>query len=170
MAKASKNYEPDVTEKTIEDNAVKDVIDIDLSSIKKKKFRINGDNNLIIELNTSDMNIITRLEEATPKFQALEQKINELGNVASQDQGDSEAIAATAQALREVDKGMRDMIDFVFDSPIADKVSDGGTMYDVFGGKFRYEHVLDKFMALYEENLANEYRLMKKRVNKYAKK
>ena len=62
------------------------------------------------------------------------------------------------------------MIDFVFDSPIADKVSDGGTMYDVFGGKFRYEHVLDKFMALYEENLANEYRLMKKRVNKYAKK
>ena len=32
--------------------------DIDLSAIRKKRFRIDGDNNRFIELNTSDMNIL----------------------------------------------------------------------------------------------------------------
>ena len=44
-------------------------IDVDLSVTKKKKIRINGDNNKIIELNTSDLNILERLSKQYPVLQ-----------------------------------------------------------------------------------------------------
>ena len=34
-----------------------DIQDLNLSAIKKKRFRINGDSNKILELNTSDLSI-----------------------------------------------------------------------------------------------------------------
>ena len=50
------------------------VVDIELGSLRKQRFRINGDNNRILELNTSDMGIITRLSELYPKLQELADK------------------------------------------------------------------------------------------------
>ena len=41
-----------------------DIQDIDLSAIKKKRFRINGDSSKILELNTSDLSISSRLSAA----------------------------------------------------------------------------------------------------------
>lgn len=40
-----------------------DIIDVEIKPIKRKRFRLNGDNNKIIELNTSDLNISVRLEK-----------------------------------------------------------------------------------------------------------
>ena len=143
---------------------VSDVVDVDLSVIKRKRFRINGDNNLIIELNTSDMGIISRLNKAVPKLEALQVKAGKLST-----DGD-DALASSAKTLEEIDLEMKELIDYIFDANISEKCADGGSMFDLLGGVFRYEHILDKFMQLYEENLAEEYKKLKLRVNKYAKK
>ena len=42
--------------------------DLDLSSIRRKRFRIDGDDNRILELNTSDLNLLVRLKDAYPKI------------------------------------------------------------------------------------------------------
>ena len=48
-----------------------DIQDIDLSSLRKKRFRIDGDNNRIIELNTSDAGFLVRLNKLYPKMRSI---------------------------------------------------------------------------------------------------
>ena len=49
-------------------NAPQDqIIDVALPEIRKKKFRFNQDDNRIVELNVSDMNIVTQAQRFTGK-------------------------------------------------------------------------------------------------------
>ena len=153
-----------------------DIQDIDLSVIRKKRFRINGDNNKILELNTSDLNIISRLTKA---YERLQKDMEEVGNVLSKlPDDDSEITEAGEKELEEqlatIDASMKKEIDFIFDAPVSEVCSDGGSMYDPFEGSFRYEHIIEAILKLYERNLDKEFNKMKKRVStktsKYTKK
>ena len=151
---------------------VDDIIDIDLAVAKRKKFRLNGDNNLIIELNIADMGIVSRISEATPKLAKLQEKAIKIGEKsAEENEGDAtKAIEAFGKDLKEIDKEMRDIIDFVFDADISAKCAKDGTMYDLIDGQFRYDYIIEKFMNLYADNIQKEYKAVRNRVNKYAKK
>ena len=48
-----------------------EIVDVQLGFVEKRKFRIEGDYNRILELNTSDLNTFARMKEAYPKLQAL---------------------------------------------------------------------------------------------------
>lgn len=141
-----------------------DVVDLDLSAIQKKRIRINGDNTKILELNLSDMNIMARIQEAYPKLDAIQQKVMKFAE--SADGNEEEDI----KALKEFDNEMRDLVDFIFNANVSEVCADDGSMYDPMGGMFRYEYILDKITSLYESNLNKEFRSMRARVNKYAKK
>ena len=133
-----------------------DVIVIDLSPIRKKAFRIDGDNSRVIHLNTSDLNITVRLEEVYPKFLQLANKASaELENV-DKEERNSELIGI----LKNIDKEMRELLDYVFDSDVAEKTADGGSMYDPFNGKFRFEHIIEVLAGLYDTNFQQEAILM----------
>ena len=140
-----------------------DIIDVELSNIKKKRFRINGDNNKILELNVSDMNIVSRIREAYPKLEAIQAKVLKFSESETTDE-------KGAEALKEFDKDMRELIDFIFNANVSEICADDGSMYDPMGGMFRYEYIMDKITSLYETNLNNEFKQMRARVNKYAKK
>lgn len=137
------------------------VIDIDLSVTKKKQFRIDGDDSRIIELNTSDMLIIERLNEVYPKLESLSVKTTELN---------SDDIDGGIKALKDIDKEMRELLDYVFDSPISSICAPDGSMYDLFNGEFRFEHIITVLLNLYEENIAKEFNNMEKRINKHTAK
>lgn len=141
-----------------------DIIDVDLSAIQKKRFRINGDNNKILELNVSDMNIVSRIHEAYPKLDAIQAKVLKYAETSSDDP------EKDAKALKEFDNDMRELVDFIFNANVSEICADDGSMYDPMGGMFRYEYIMDKITSLYETNLNNEFKQMKARVNKYAKK
>ena len=47
------------------------IVDINLGFVEKKKFRINGDFNRMLELNVSDLNVFARLKEGYPKLKEL---------------------------------------------------------------------------------------------------
>ena len=51
-----------------------EVIDLDLSVTKKKKFRFDKDDKRILELNVSDMTILGRISETYPKLNELNEK------------------------------------------------------------------------------------------------
>lgn len=153
-----------------------DIQDIDLSAIRKKRFRINGDSNKILELNTSDLNISSRLSAA---YERLTKYMDEVGTVLSNISDESDDLEESQERiveekLHEIDLKMREEIDFIFDAPVSDVCADNGSMYDPFEGQFRFEHIIDALSKLYETNLNREFSMMKRKVaaktSKYTKK
>lgn len=151
-----------------------DIQDVNISAIRKKRFRINGDSNKILELNTSDINITSRLSSA---YERLTKHMEEVANILSglpEDNIGEEQEKLVRESLDKIDAEMRKEVDYIFDAPVSDICCDDGSMYDPFDGMFRFEHIIDAITKLYETNLNSEFSKMKRRVSaktsKYTKK
>ena len=150
------------------------ITDINLSGIQKKRFRVNGDDNSILELNTSDLNLLVRLREAYPKLIALadnafkqwpEGQIDEESDFMT-----DPVITETIKILQNVDSEMRELIDYIFDANVSEVCAPNGTMYDPIGGKLRYEYIIECLTGLYETNISSEMNKISKRVKKHTDK
>ena len=157
------------TKNTVLSNSDNDIMDIDLSVIKKKKVRINGDNTKILELNVSDMGIVSRLDEAYPKLMALQDKVSAIADI-NEEAGDMELLSTTASKLNEIDGEMREILDFIFQSNVSEICGSEGSMYDPIEGTFRYEHIISTLVRLYENNLNAEFNKMKENISKHTAK
>ena len=149
------------------------IIDIDIKVAEKKKFRINKDDSKILELNTSDINIITRLAEAIPKLDELQTRSVGLldGVELDKDGGLTEdEMLKIGETLKAIDNDMRDLLDFIFDSNVSEILASNGSMYDPFEGSYRFEYIVDKLLDLYDNNLKNEYTAMNEKVSKHTDK
>ena len=158
-----------------------EIIDIDLSVTQKKRFRINKDDSRMLELNVSDMNILTRMADAYPKLKELQEKATKISDGVELDDPESEEFGnemkTVSERLKAVDKDMRDLVDFIFDANVSELTAPDGSMYDPFNGSPRYQHIITILMSQYENNLDTEYKKMmdmekqmSKHTNKYAKK
>ena len=142
---------------------------IDLSVTRKKRFRVNGDNNLVLELNTSDMNTIVRLKDDYPKLMKLANKVTSLKDKV-EGETELEEINRVGDSIKSIDDEMRDLIDDIFNSNVSEVCAADGSMYDLFNGKFRFEHIIEKLSGLYGENMKDEFKAVKARVQKHTKK
>lgn len=175
MAKKSNPISTETKEEVMVNTPVdNDIIDVKFDNIKKQRFRIEGDNNRILELDTSDLSVINRIEDSYPKLVALEQKASLMK--VKDELGDDDTLEEAAekvnisQTLREIDTEMREIMDFIFDADVSAKCAPSGSMFDPFNGEFRYEHILNKLTSLYETNLNSEYDKLRKRINKHTDK
>lgn len=147
---------------------------IDLTSTRKKRFHVNrgNGNDGVLELNTSDMSIITRLEQLYPKLQKLSQEAS-LKQINLEDSSDERSTAKISQALTKIDMSMRQIIDEIFESNVSEVCAPSGSMFDPFNGEFRFEHIIDVISKLYENNINTEFKKMaeklKKKTFKYTK-
>lgn len=143
-----------------------DIIDIDLSITRKKRFRIDGDNDRILELNTSDMNVIVRLSETQEKLDELARTATGLATTDDLDE--------MADKLKSIDNSMREYIDYIFDANVSEVCAPSGSMWDPINGSFRYEHIITVIANLYDANYSQELKVMaskiKNHTDKYAKK
>lgn len=145
-------------------NRTPDVVDIHIAGVSKQRFRIDGDDSKIIELNTSDVGIADRLADAYPKLMELQEKANKL----KIDTGDGDGLDAvklkeSTSKLMSIDKEMRVQIDYIFDFPVNEVCASTGTMYDPIEGAFRYEIIVEALINLYEKNYANQMKKAKAR-------
>lgn len=143
----------------------------DISLSVKKAYRLDGDNKRIILLDTSDMNIVVRLEEVYPEIQKL---AVEAGDriIASKDvkEDDNSPLNDISEILKDIDKKMREKLNYIFASDIADICEPTGNMYDPVGGEFRFEHIIDVLTTLYANNITTEFKKMQERVKKHTAK
>lgn len=146
------------------------IIDIDLSMTEKKKFRINGDDNRILLLDTSDLTMLTRLESVYSDLNNMMDDVSSKIESVNTEADDESKIKSAIEALKVIDDKMRGLIDYIFDSNVSDICAPSGTMYDMFNGTFRWEHIIDNLTKLYEANLNKEYKLMKSRMSKHTSK
>lgn len=160
---------PNATDAT---NTNNDIIDLDLSVTKRKRFRFDHDDNRIVDLNTSDMNIIGRMTESYPKLEELQQRASKLmdGIKTDSDEEDNEAsvvadMRTVSDRLKDIDKDMRDLIDFMFDAPVSQAAAPDGSMYDPYNGSFRFEYIIAVLMTQYEKNLQTEFNKMTKQMD-----
>lgn len=152
-----------------------DIIDINIKGIQKKRFRINGDDNKILELNTSDINIAQRLAEVYPKLVECEKEVASIkSNSTDSEELDLEEMNNFSADLKSVDDKMRKLIDYLFNSNVSEICADDGSMYDPINGYLRYEVIIDTLTGLYTDNLSEEMKKtqarMKKHTSKYIKK
>lgn len=137
------------------DNA-NDIVDINIDGIKRQRFRINGNNDSVIELNLSDLNTVDRMKEGLEKLDA---EMTEIANLPDDDN--------LKDKLKEADERMREYVDYIFDYPVSDACIKNGSMYDPKNGMFAYEHIIDALTKLYTNNLNEEYKKMKSRIQKH---
>ena len=151
-------------ETNIKEKENNSVVDISLDVAKRTRFRINGDNDSIIELNLSDLGILDRLKEGMYKLQEETAKLAEL----------PDDLDNLSEAMKKIDEKMREYVDYIFDYPVSDVCAKYGTMYDPKNGKFRYETIIEGLVKLYTDNINDEYRnieaRLKKHTDKYTKK
>lgn len=160
MLTDTKNKQPlDIPEENI--------IDVNIDGIKKQKYRINGGG--IIELDTSDLNIITRLKEVYPKLNALASEATSGVDVDSS-QPVEEQLDTMADVLKEIDEKMREYVDYIFDSEVCDVCAPNSSMYAPHGGKFTYEHITESLGKLYSNNLDIEAKRLSRRLKEHTDK
>lgn len=147
------------------------ILDIDLSATNRVKVRVDGDDNRIIMLDISDMTIANRLGNTYKELQSLMDKVSDA--VKEQDISDAtaeEKLLALTDKLTEIDAEMRSKIDYLFDANVSEVCAPTGSMYDVYNGMFRFEHIIDTLTKLYEDNINSEYKKMKARMSKHTSK
>lgn len=155
-------------------NTTTDIIDIDLSAIRKKRFRIDGDDNRIIELNTSDLSILPRLKETYPKLMELNKRVSEMSE-STPESDDTDGVEDSRfdnviDTLTKVDKSMRELIDYIFDSNVSEVCAPSGSMYDPINGQCRFEHIISCLTNLYETDMSAELDKLSQRTDKYTSK
>lgn len=141
---------------------------IDLSLSIKKKIRIDNDDNRIIELNTSDMGIVERINGLADKMVELSKKFVDVkydDDLEERINGD-----ALAEEIKTIDSEMRKIIDDLFQSPISDVCVPDGTMFDMFNGEFMYEIIISKLLTLYADNIHAETEKTLSRIHKHTDK
>jgi len=147
------------------------IIDLDLSITQKKKFRFGKDDNRIVEINTSDMNLMQRVNEAYPKLNDLQNRAAKLTEgLDLEESAGIEDLGTMAERLSVVDTEMRELIDYMFDAPVSAAAAPDGSMYDPFNGSFRYEHIIAAIMKQYEDNLQSEFKKMERQLKKHTDK
>ena len=151
-----------------------EVVDVDLGFVEKKRFRICGDYNRMLELNVSDLNIFSRLKKGYPQLNTLMDEAKEKIMSIPDDADTGERLSMFADRLTEIDAEMRRIIDFIFDTNASEVCAPSGNMFDPVGGQWRFERIIDKLSDLYGNGLNNEFKQLKNRVesktSKYTKK
>ena len=151
-----------------------DVIDVDLGYVEKRRFRIMGDYNRMLELNVSDLNIFSRLEAGYAQLKALGKKAQESVDKIPSEDDKEQNFSGIANTLTEIDAEMRKIVDFIFDTNASEVCVPSGNMFDPVDGQFRFEHIIDKLTSLYATGLNAEFKKMQnnvdKRTSKYTKK
>ena len=143
------------------------IVNLDMSEAARTKIWVNGDATKVLELNLTDMGIVTRFSEVYPKLLTLQDKIRAIINDGKPEElGGIEDISNFASQFKGIDKEMRDYVDYIFDFKVCDICCDGGSMYDlVAGGFWRFEYIIDKIGNLYHLKLGEEMKKNEQRMN-----
>lgn len=138
---------------------------IDLSALSRKKFDVNGK---VLELDTSDLKIVARFQTMYPILWEESEKIAQIEDFVKDENNPD--LAKIVEVLDEVDKAMREAIDYIFDSNVCEVCIDHGSLFDPINGEYRFEYLINSLLPLYEANLQEETKKIQKRMKKHTDK
>lgn len=131
---------------------------------RKKRFTIDGDENRVLEIDTTDMGTIGRFEKCAPQIDELSKNYATLGETFA------EGADAYLTKLGELDQQMRNVIDEIFGTNVCEVCVPSGTVFDPVNGQFKYELVIGALIQLYENEMSAELKKVSDRVKKHTEK
>lgn len=153
------------------ENKEREFVDLNLAPIRKRKIRIDGDQNRILELDTTDIGVAMRLSEFYPKLEELQKQFNEL-EVKYDEEGNmtDESFDDMGKAIKEIDTKMRQYMDEIFNGNVSEMCAPSGNMFDPINGSFRFEYIIDALSKLYEDEIARNLEERKENISKHTAK
>lgn len=143
----------------------------------KKRFSVNGDLNTVIEFDPSDLGVANRLSKSLSLLSQTSEKWEELNktvdaaNEADNIDSAMESMKEFSKQFDELEGKIRETIDFVFDSEIADKLLGNSSAFSPVNGKFKYEHIIESVLKCYEQQVQDEApKFNKRKITKYTNK
>ena len=146
------------------------VISLDMHEAARTKIWVNGDSQKVLELNLSDLGVSVRFNDVYPKLLALQDDIAEMLETEEPENADDSRMSILASRFKEIDKKMRDYVDSIFDFHVCDVCCDGGSMYDLVGGQYRFEYIIEKISKLYDQRFAFEDKKLRDRMKSHTAK
>ena len=141
-------------------------INIDVGS--RKRFTIDGDENRILELNTNDMGIFSRLDDFDQNVTAA---FKEFDDFQSQEiEKDDWNVVKLGEALKKLDTTIREQFDRLYDTNFSEVVVPHGTMIDLINGEFRFQKLNDVFSTIYEKQFSKELKAQNEKIKKHTEK
>ncbi len=125
----------------------------------KQRFTINGDESKYIEFNPNDDGILTRLRNIQNE---IEKRQNELSKIERVDR------EKTTSMLSDLDKFIRNKIDYLFDSDVSNIVFGNTSCLSTLNGVPLYERFIDAVLPILEKNIKTEMKKSNTRIEKYA--
>lgn len=141
------------------------MLNINLEHGKRKRFTIDGDENRILELNTSDMGIFARFDEFEKESEKAVTDFAEFQ--ASQEDFD---LSELGRRFTELDKFLRDKLDYLFDTNFSAVVAPFGTMVDPIDGEFRFTYLIDVMGDVINGELTKEVKARNAKIREHTKK
>jgi hypothetical protein len=140
---------------------------INVKALDRERITINNDENRVIELNTSDFNIVSRFAEMQPKLQELSKQAPEKDLTA---EADSDTfIDDLSTSIKTVDNQIRECINYIFDYDVCAPMVGNASLLSVVDGKAKYEYILEALTPLYNDSISAEMQAMNSRINSATK-
>lgn len=167
------NKNIDVNKKTVDGN-----IDLGFST-NKKRFSVGGDTSKIIEFDPSDIGVANRLSKSMSRFKALDTQWQQLNESATKvSEGNTDDLDATiddtkdfSEKFDKLENEIKDIINYVFDGDVADKLLGNSSAFSPVNGFFKYEHIITAVLNCYEQNIKDESpKFNSRKVNTYTHK
>lgn len=127
--------------------------------LHKKSYTIDGDENSVIYLDPSDMNILNRIQEFSAEVDVVLSSLKELSE-------EDEVVPK----LAETDAQMRELINKLFDYDVCSVCVPSGTLFDAIGGQFKFEIIVDGLSKVYADNISAEMKKVTDRMSQHTKK
>ena len=152
-------------------NVNNNIVDIDISTKKKKRVRFDGDDNRAVELDTTDMNVVTRLNESIPKIDEITRDAADITAGLDVDKEDTMTyVSIVSEKMKEADSKIRGIIDYIFGAPVCDAAVPYGTMFDVIEDTYMYDYLMGALIKLYETSIVEGYNKIINRMESHTKK
>jgi hypothetical protein len=121
----------------------------------RKDFLINNDPNKVIRINTGDIGIVARIDEAKQEVEKVYNKYKDALDEQSVD------------AYKACDKEIRDIIDYVFDYPVCEAMIGNASILGVVDGIPVFIKIVDVLTGVIMPYLDEEQRRVEKNIGKY---
>ena len=132
-----------------------------------KEYTINNDPDRVLRINTSDISLLTRADEAEKNIDAFMKRYD---NIKIKADGTADTDDETAYlAVKEITEYVREQIDYIFNASVCDVVFGRANPLSTSKGITLYERFLNAVMPIIRADIEAENKEAQKRAEKYTK-
>jgi hypothetical protein len=132
-----------------------------------KEFTINNDPSRVIRFNPADFSIVERIKVAYDEIDKVTQLDEDIELKA--DGSPAEELVKAAEIVTGINNRIKEMIDYIFNSPVSDKVFGKQSPLSIVKGRPIWQEFLECLEPVIKAEIKKAQEESRKRIEKYTK-